>query len=211
MTSDNKVAANRANARKSTGPRTKDGKTRSSRNATRHGFFSLTPPPQLDRDEAFCMIEGELRDELHPRSPTQHTLLRELAIQTWRLSKIPDYERDVLANAPDDADELALLSKVWSLHDRCQSRYQSLLRQFRREQDATTKQRQQESQNEPKPETAWQRQERLYDEDPKSEIPMPAPVPPIEPTPQRVQDELLSGVTCHESSPTPGVCNRPTG
>src|SRR5690349_20676547 len=37
--SDRKLAANRANARKSTGPRTPQGKRASSRNATTHGIF----------------------------------------------------------------------------------------------------------------------------------------------------------------------------
>jgi hypothetical protein len=38
MTSERKIAANRENARKSTGPRTSKGKTRASRNAVRHGL-----------------------------------------------------------------------------------------------------------------------------------------------------------------------------
>jgi hypothetical protein len=38
MTSPRKTAANRANARRSTGPRTAAGRARSSRNATRHGL-----------------------------------------------------------------------------------------------------------------------------------------------------------------------------
>jgi hypothetical protein len=38
MTSELKVLANRQNAKKSTGPRTKTGKSRASRNAVRHGL-----------------------------------------------------------------------------------------------------------------------------------------------------------------------------
>jgi len=38
VTSLRKIMANRANARKSTGPKTCAGKVRSSRNALRHGF-----------------------------------------------------------------------------------------------------------------------------------------------------------------------------
>jgi hypothetical protein len=41
MTSARRLAANRANARKSTGPRTAAGKTRSRANAQRHGFASV--------------------------------------------------------------------------------------------------------------------------------------------------------------------------
>src|SRR3712207_2409205 len=76
---DKRTLANRANARKSTGPRTTEGKSRSSRNATKHGLCSLVPPPDLDTNPDFRTLEQELRDDLRPRTPTQHTLLRELA------------------------------------------------------------------------------------------------------------------------------------
>jgi hypothetical protein len=38
MASERQIAANRANARKSTGPRSDSGKTRASRNALKHGL-----------------------------------------------------------------------------------------------------------------------------------------------------------------------------
>lgn len=46
MTSERRIAANRANARKSTGPRTAAGRRRASQNARRHG---LTTAPSADR------------------------------------------------------------------------------------------------------------------------------------------------------------------
>jgi hypothetical protein len=54
MTSEFKVLANRQNAKKSTGPRTKTGKSRASRNALRHGLERVdfgTPgyPAQVER------------------------------------------------------------------------------------------------------------------------------------------------------------------
>jgi hypothetical protein len=45
MATEKQIAANRANARKSTGPRMLAGKLKSSRNAYRHG---LSSPPRLD-------------------------------------------------------------------------------------------------------------------------------------------------------------------
>ena len=38
MTTSARAAANRANAKRSTGPRTSEGKTRAARNALRHGL-----------------------------------------------------------------------------------------------------------------------------------------------------------------------------
>ena len=58
MTSDRKIKANRANARASTGPRTVDGRTRSARNALRHG---LSLP--VCSDPALCEeVEALARD-----------------------------------------------------------------------------------------------------------------------------------------------------
>ena len=45
MTTDRQIAANKANALKSTGPTSKNGKARASNNALKHGF-SL--PPEFD-------------------------------------------------------------------------------------------------------------------------------------------------------------------
>lgn len=51
MTSDKKIAANRINAKKSTGPTTLRGKLQSSRNAWRHGFAAATnPEPTVSAD-----------------------------------------------------------------------------------------------------------------------------------------------------------------
>ena len=50
-TSDRKIAANRANAAKSTGPKTPRGKRNSSRNGIRHGLLA-----------SVILIEGESRD-----------------------------------------------------------------------------------------------------------------------------------------------------
>jgi hypothetical protein len=47
MTSDKKIAANRANGRKSSGPKTLRGKLQSSRNAWRHGLAAaINPEPK---------------------------------------------------------------------------------------------------------------------------------------------------------------------
>ena len=51
MTSDRKIAANRENAKKSTGPRTEAGLRRSRRNALRHGLaIDLRSEPTLNAD-----------------------------------------------------------------------------------------------------------------------------------------------------------------
>jgi hypothetical protein len=55
MSTPHQVGANRANARKSTGPRTRAGKTRTSRNARRHGLSVA-----IDHDPALSAEVDEL-------------------------------------------------------------------------------------------------------------------------------------------------------
>jgi hypothetical protein len=65
MTSDSRTAANRANAEKSTGPRTRGGKVRASRNALRHGLYAAgSGETGLSREierlaQAICQHDAE--------------------------------------------------------------------------------------------------------------------------------------------------------
>ena len=66
MATSAQIAANQANAQLSTGPRSDDGKERSSRNSTRHGMCSkdLVILPG-EEDEFAGLLEG-LSNELAP-------------------------------------------------------------------------------------------------------------------------------------------------
>ena len=69
-----KLAANQANAKKSTGPRTAEGKTKSARNAATHGLFSATlVVSEADRPVYEEMV-ASLRAELHPKSALQESI-----------------------------------------------------------------------------------------------------------------------------------------
>jgi hypothetical protein len=63
MASDKQIAANRANAEKSTGPRTAAGRAKSSRNSYRHGLsLPMQPDPQAVETLAKA-IAGEIAGE----------------------------------------------------------------------------------------------------------------------------------------------------
>src|SRR5687768_14952071 len=61
-----RLAANRANAQKSTGPRTKEGKSRSRMNALKHGMCSSSPLLPNECPATFETIKAELDQEFQP-------------------------------------------------------------------------------------------------------------------------------------------------
>jgi hypothetical protein len=71
MLSDKQLEANRRNAQKSTGPRTTEGKSNSSRNNLRHGLtgqLSLLPTEDREAHDAFC---NELIDSFNAETPME--------------------------------------------------------------------------------------------------------------------------------------------
>lgn len=77
MATEKQLAANRTNAKRSTGPRTLAGKMKSSRNAFRHG---LSYPKRLDAatlarvDAIARMLAGDLTDERRRAAATEAAL-----------------------------------------------------------------------------------------------------------------------------------------
>jgi len=86
--SERKLQANRANAKRSTGPRSEAGKAVSRRNALKHGILSrsLDLPPAIDLDS------GMPERSLHPAVSGADTALKEINRIWERLAKIVDFE-----------------------------------------------------------------------------------------------------------------------
>jgi len=82
------LAANGANARKGTGPRTAAGKRRSRLNALRHGFraqYSREAMADLGEDPAeFLRLRRDLIGSFQPANPVEALLVDDLAILWWK-------------------------------------------------------------------------------------------------------------------------------
>lgn len=90
--SERKLEANRANALKSTGPRTEAGKARSSRNATRHGLLAEAATLLAEPNQELQSLLDNYRADFRPASTHEEMLVRELAVADWRLRQITRIE-----------------------------------------------------------------------------------------------------------------------
>jgi hypothetical protein len=100
MTND-QHAANQANAQLSTGPRSDEGKARSSKNSLKHGVFAKTIVLPGESQEEFDALLAGLRKDHKPEGETESNHVRGLAEIQWRLNRLRRYE----AAATDDAFE----------------------------------------------------------------------------------------------------------
>jgi len=80
--SERKLAANRANAVKSRGPITPQGKRNSSRNNMRHGLLSNSVLIEGESPERFAALLNSLYTEHEPA--TERILVEKMAVAQWR-------------------------------------------------------------------------------------------------------------------------------
>jgi hypothetical protein len=133
-TSDARLRANRANAKKSTGPRTEEGKQRSSINALVHGGYARSRraltwgPLGEDAEEVDAFFEAIL-DRLDPRDQAEYTQATRVAELLLCERRFAGYENAMLAEAHlltleerlsiggnDDEPEATLMVLEWIDH-----------------------------------------------------------------------------------------------
>lgn len=84
-----RAAANRSNALASTGPRTLEGKARSSQNAMRHGLRAGDAVvPKLESEDAWQEHVGAWYAALAPVGRLEAMLAERVAVVTWRLNRV---------------------------------------------------------------------------------------------------------------------------
>jgi hypothetical protein len=92
MTSLKQIEANRRNAFRSTGPRSEEGKQRSSRNALRHGLTAETVLKPLEDPEDYKLFEEAITAEYDAESAVERELVLRLASLLWRLRRASSIE-----------------------------------------------------------------------------------------------------------------------
>ncbi len=111
-TTKKQVKANRANATKSTGPRTVEGKARVRLNAIKHGLRAeqvvvLGGPTAEEPAEFDSLLNGMLHD-CKPEGALERVLVERLAVSYWRLRRAYRFE----ARAIERANEPNPMSKM---------------------------------------------------------------------------------------------------
>lgn len=98
MTSEKQAQANRRNARKSTGPKTQDGKAVVRFNALKHGLRAenaLLLPGEDSED--LDKLAKRVRSDLNPVGEMEHLLVERIISATWRLRRANQIETGILA------------------------------------------------------------------------------------------------------------------
>jgi hypothetical protein len=88
MASEAQLAANRSNARKSTGPRTPVGKAVVARNGIKHGLLSRECLVKGESDADLVSFGKRLRAQLAPLGELELLLADRIISTTWRLRRL---------------------------------------------------------------------------------------------------------------------------
>lgn len=114
--SESRLAANRANAKKSTGPRTEEGKAASKKNSLRHGLTAKTVVLDVEDPAEYQAFRSHVIASFAPAPGAEQLLAEELADSLWRLKRAQrietaamDHYLDTLKREihPDDAEQRA--------------------------------------------------------------------------------------------------------
>jgi len=105
MTSFKQTEANRANARKSTGPITEGGKQRSRCNAVRHGLTAETVIGALEDAEDYKAFEAAITADYDAHSAVERELVLRLASLLWRLRRATTMETGLFEIQADQLNE----------------------------------------------------------------------------------------------------------
>ena len=96
---ETRTRINQANAKHSTGPRTPEGKAKSSLNALRHGITSQVVVMPHEDLEAYKAFTRRYQDDFQPKGVYEEQLVQSLADTQWRLNRLRAQEHALLALA----------------------------------------------------------------------------------------------------------------
>lgn len=104
--SSRKLKANRRNARKSTGPKTPEGKAIVAINALRHGLCSAEVViPGLEKEEEYEKHRQAVLASLAPKDYLEAEMAEWVALNLWLLRRVARYEKETIAIKQETAEQ----------------------------------------------------------------------------------------------------------
>ena len=126
MATEKQIEANRRNARKSTGPKTDEGKAASSRNAMRHGILSEVAIADHEDGSLYLALQEQLMAEHEPVTGTEFMLVEQLALLFWRMRRLARAEAfETIAARKNVAFETSLEKKGGFVINRLPKHYRA--------------------------------------------------------------------------------------
>jgi len=116
MITEKQIESNRANAAKSTGPRTPTGKAVVSMNAMKHGLRSANAVlPTVESEEEYQEHRDRVFADLAPVGYMEEMLADRVASLTWRLNRVARFESQATAAFMEQAErDVAQQDLAWS-------------------------------------------------------------------------------------------------
>jgi hypothetical protein len=122
MASQSQINANRRNAKKSTGPKTPEGKAKSRRNGLQHGLTAKTCMLADEDPDALVDLLEEIREKFNPQDTDEDFLIERMAKARFKYNRIMPIEaaifnlRLIVDKAPDPLMEAqgASCQRAWA-------------------------------------------------------------------------------------------------
>ena len=118
MSTEAQIAANKANAQHSTGPKTDTGKTSSSQNNFRHGFAGGFRVLSWESAAEFNQLLQQLTHEHQPSTPTETLLVTQIAQSWWLRTRALSLQNECFSGDSVDQKQLALYLRYQTTHER---------------------------------------------------------------------------------------------
>lgn len=148
MTSDRKVAANRRNSQKSTGPKTLSGKAIASMNALKHGLCARKPIIAGENEADFAQFAADWVNELRPSGPRESLCAEQAILAAWQLRRVPYLEAGLLTQYINKEGAFAMNADAYQQLSRLDRHQAALQKTFDRAMKELQELQAEETQNE---------------------------------------------------------------
>ncbi len=122
---------NRANSQHSTGPKTEEGKEKSSLNALRHGLTGRHVTLPTEDIGAYRHNVKSFQDHLQPQGPIEANLVQTLADTAWRLNRVVALETKLLKSTESLETQIKVLSNLSLYTQRLTRQFEKIEKELR--------------------------------------------------------------------------------